>query len=305
VPFVELYSLYKDSLPPKIAKLDPRLFCKALFKAIGMNNNDFRFGSSKIFFRPGKFAEFDSVMRTDDKAHLMALIDKVAHWLVCAKWKKAIYGAWEVIKLRNKIQYRMEARVKIQKTIRMFLAIRRFRPMYRGLAKVSSIRSAIENCRAIVAFMKGGKKDSFNKEIDGLVKQMTELETKIKNGKLVRADQMDAGHATLLKAVEATAAGLQNKRKEMEECFDDGDITCNGPSDCRAFVECFVAIIASRHSSRRASWAGLPRARASHCMCAPDGIGGGSHCLRATSAATTAAMSRSRALRASRSCAAC
>ena len=57
VPFVELYSLYKNNLPPKIAKLDPRLFCKALFKAIGMNNNDFRFGSSKIFFRPGKVSD--------------------------------------------------------------------------------------------------------------------------------------------------------------------------------------------------------------------------------------------------------
>ncbi|XP_075244951.1 unconventional myosin-VI-like isoform X2 [Convolutriloba macropyga] len=218
VPFVELYSLYKNNLPPKIAKLDPRLFCKALFKAIGMNNNDFRFGSSKIFFRPGKFAEFDSIMKTDDKEHLMALIDKVAHWLICAKWKKAIYGAWEVIKLRNKIRYRMHARVQIQKTIRMFLAIRKFRPMYRGLAKVSSIRSAIENCRAIVNSIKGSSanKDAFNKEVDSLYKQMNDLQLKIKSGKLTKFEQIDAGYRTLVSSVEATASGLQSKRKEIE-----------------------------------------------------------------------------------------
>ncbi|XP_063718302.1 unconventional myosin-VI-like isoform X2 [Symsagittifera roscoffensis] len=218
VPFVELYALYKNNLPPKIARLDPRLFCKALFKAVGMNNNDFRFGSSKIFFRPGKFAEFDSVMRTDDKEHLLSLIEKVAKWLICARWKKAIYGAWEVIKLRNKIQYRLAARLKIQKTVRMFLAIRKFRPMYRGLAKVATIKTSIENCRAIVGSMKGSaNKDAFNKEIDALYSQMNDLQGKIKSGKMSKFEQIDAAYRTLVNAVEKTASGLQLKRKEMEE----------------------------------------------------------------------------------------
>lgn len=32
VPFAELYNIYKAFLPPQLARLDPRLFCKALFK---------------------------------------------------------------------------------------------------------------------------------------------------------------------------------------------------------------------------------------------------------------------------------
>ena len=32
--FSELYSMYKKYLPPELARLDPRLFCKALFKVI-------------------------------------------------------------------------------------------------------------------------------------------------------------------------------------------------------------------------------------------------------------------------------
>lgn len=31
-PFVDLYNNYKKMLPPQLARLDPRLFCKALFK---------------------------------------------------------------------------------------------------------------------------------------------------------------------------------------------------------------------------------------------------------------------------------
>ena len=64
-PFSELYSMYKAILPPDLARLDPRLFCKALFKALGLNDNDFKFGMTKVFFRPGKFAEFDTLMRSD------------------------------------------------------------------------------------------------------------------------------------------------------------------------------------------------------------------------------------------------
>ncbi|CAF4899052.1 unnamed protein product, partial [Rotaria magnacalcarata] len=32
--FSELYSMYKKYLPAELARLEPRLFCKALFKAL-------------------------------------------------------------------------------------------------------------------------------------------------------------------------------------------------------------------------------------------------------------------------------
>lgn len=82
-PFHELYNMYKQYLPGKLARLDPRLFCKvslslecyilffiflfrifvsdhftcplqALFKALGLNDSDYKFGLTKVFFRPGK-----------------------------------------------------------------------------------------------------------------------------------------------------------------------------------------------------------------------------------------------------------
>lgn len=86
-------------MPADIARLDPRLFCKALFKALGLDDNDFKFGMTKVFFRPGKFAEFDQVMKSDPE-NLAMLIKKVKKWLICSRWKKAQWCALSVIKCK-------------------------------------------------------------------------------------------------------------------------------------------------------------------------------------------------------------
>ncbi|EFP08987.1 hypothetical protein CRE_22195, partial [Caenorhabditis remanei] len=59
--FGDLYSSYQRKLPPKLARLDPRLFAKCLFRALGLDQHDFQFGLTKVFFRAGKFAEFDQI----------------------------------------------------------------------------------------------------------------------------------------------------------------------------------------------------------------------------------------------------
>ncbi|KAK6013637.1 myosin head [Ostertagia ostertagi] len=95
--FADLYNMYQRQLPPDLARLDPRLFCKCLFHALGLNNIDFKFGQTKVFFRPGKFAEFDQLLRQDPE-QMRELINQVRSWLLKARWRKAQYGAWSVIK---------------------------------------------------------------------------------------------------------------------------------------------------------------------------------------------------------------
>ncbi|XP_012501497.1 PREDICTED: unconventional myosin-VI [Propithecus coquereli] len=97
--FHELYNMYKKYMPDKLARLDPRLFCKALFKALGLNEIDYKFGLTKVFFRPGKFAEFDQIMKSDPD-HLAELVKRVNHWLVCSRWKKVQWCSLSVIKCR-------------------------------------------------------------------------------------------------------------------------------------------------------------------------------------------------------------
>ncbi|KAK1888700.1 Unconventional myosin-VI, partial [Dissostichus eleginoides] len=96
-PFHELYNMYQQYMPPKLCRLDPRLFCKALFKALGLNENDYKFGLTRVFFRPGKFKEFDSIMKSDPD-HLAELVKKVNTWLIHSRWKKVQWCALSVIK---------------------------------------------------------------------------------------------------------------------------------------------------------------------------------------------------------------
>ncbi|XP_059211845.1 myosin VIa [Centropristis striata] len=102
-PFHELYNMYQQYMPPKLCRLDPRLFCKALFKALGLNENDYKFGLTRVFFRPGKFAEFDQIMKSDPD-HLAELVKKVNKWLIHSRWKKVQWCALSVIKRKKQAE---------------------------------------------------------------------------------------------------------------------------------------------------------------------------------------------------------
>ena len=103
--FASLYSMYKNYLPPELARLDPRMFCKALFKALNLKDSDFKFGITKVFFRPGKFAEFDQIMHSDP-AHLAILVNRVKKWLITSRWKCAQWCTLSTIKrINNKFYY--------------------------------------------------------------------------------------------------------------------------------------------------------------------------------------------------------
>jgi len=73
-----------------------------LFKALNLKDTDFKFGITKVFFRPGKFDEFDQIMHSDP-AHLALLIGKVKKWLICSRWKCAQWCALSVIKRKIEI----------------------------------------------------------------------------------------------------------------------------------------------------------------------------------------------------------
>ena len=66
-----------------------------------------------MFFRPGKFAEFDQLLKSDPE-NLRVLVEKVKKWIICSRWKKAQWCALSCIKLTNKIVYRRNALVFIQ-----------------------------------------------------------------------------------------------------------------------------------------------------------------------------------------------
>ncbi|CAG0922973.1 unnamed protein product [Notodromas monacha] len=138
--FQSLHEMYKQYLPGKLARLDARLFCKALFKALGLNDTDFKFGVSKVFFRAGKFAEFDQMLKSDPE-NLAALVDRVKQWLLRSRWKKVQWGAIMVIKLTKKIEYRRENLIVMQKMVRMHQARKQHQPRYTGISRLKKLQA--------------------------------------------------------------------------------------------------------------------------------------------------------------------
>lgn len=212
--FHELYNMYKKYMPDKLARLDPRLFCKALFKALGLNEVDYKFGLTKVFFRPGKFAEFDQIMKSDPD-HLAELVKRVNHWLICSRWKKVQWCSLSVIKLKNKIKYRAEACIKMQKTIRMWLCKRRHKPRIDGLVKVGTLKKRLHKFNEVVNALKDGKPE-MNKQVKDLEISIDALMAKIKSTVMTR-EQIQKEYDALVQSSEVLLSALQKKKQQEEE----------------------------------------------------------------------------------------
>ncbi|KAJ8288635.1 hypothetical protein COCON_G00012940 [Conger conger] len=213
-PFHELYEMYKQYMPAKLTRLDPRLFCKALFMALGLNENDYKFGLTRVFFRPGKFAEFDQIMKSDPE-HLAELVKRVNKWLIRSRWKKVQWCSLSVIKLRNKMSYRAEACVKIQKTVRMWLCGRKHKPRVDGLVKVRTLKKRMEGFQKVVSGLKEGKQE-MSRQIQELDASINTLMAKIKATVMTRAE-IDAEYQRLVKRSEELLGSMQKKKQEEEE----------------------------------------------------------------------------------------
>ncbi|KAM9703485.1 LOW QUALITY PROTEIN: myosin VIa [Menidia menidia] len=213
-PFHELYNLYQSYMPPKLTRLDPRLFCKALFKALGLNENDYKFGLTRVFFRPGKFAEFDQIMKSDPE-HLADLVQKVNQWLIHSRWKKVQWCALSAIKLKNKILYRASACIQMQKTVRMWLCRKKHKPRIDGLVKVRQLKTRMGRFTEVVAGLKE-QKEEMTQQIQQLEAAIDALVLKIKTTMM---DRLDIGHQhqALVVRSEQLLTALQNKRKQEEE----------------------------------------------------------------------------------------
>ncbi|ROL18724.1 Unconventional myosin-VI [Anabarilius grahami] len=213
-PFHELYNMYKQYMPNKLTRLDPRLFCKALFKALGLNENDYKFGLTRVFFRPGKFAEFDQIMKSDPE-HLAELVKRVNKWLVCSRWKKVQWCTLSVIKLRNKMNYRASACIKIQKTVRMWLCKRRHKSRIDGLVKVKNLRKRMEKFTEAVNGLKEGKPE-MSKQVEELAISTDALMAKIKSTVMSRKE-IEQEYEGLVKRSEQLLSSMQKKKQEQEE----------------------------------------------------------------------------------------
>lgn len=217
-PFNDLYIMYQKLMPPELARLDSRLFCKALFRAIGMSEKDYKFGVSKVFFRPGKFSEFDSIMRSDPE-NLAIMISKVKKWLIASRWKKAQWCSLIVIKLKNKILYRRSCLIIIQKNARMLLAKKKYKHRYQGIIKMNSLKSILSKMEPLIEELKEGKEESIH-NAKKLQKYFDDTIAKIRCTETISADEIDRLYTKLMNEANGQLGELQRKvakQKSAEE----------------------------------------------------------------------------------------
>ncbi|XP_015589785.1 myosin heavy chain 95F isoform X2 [Cephus cinctus] len=214
VPFQELYNMYKSYLPPELAKLDPRFFCEALLHSLNLSKKDFKFGITRVFFKPGKFAEFDKIMKSDPE-NLKKLVANVKKWLLKSRWNKMQFCALSVIKLKNKIIYRRHHLIIIQKTARMYLAKKQHQPRIKGIVKIKSLKNQLTRMQETSTQLKSAKEKSIN-DIKKLQSDLEAAVQKIKANAKIKPQEIDAMYNDLLSQVNKQMAGLQDMVKQQK-----------------------------------------------------------------------------------------
>ncbi|XP_020710496.2 myosin heavy chain 95F isoform X2 [Athalia rosae] len=214
VPFQELYSMYKSYLPPELAKLDPRFFCEALLHSLRLNNKDFKFGITRVFFKPGKFAEFDNVMKSDPE-NLKKLVENVKKWLVKSRWMKVQFCALSAIKLKNKILYRRYHLIVIQKTVRMYLAKKQHQPRIQGIVKIRNLTQQLASMQQTANQLKSSKDSSLN-DIKKLNQQLETIQAKIKGDPKIKKQEIDKSIANVVGLMDNQMKKLQDAVKTQK-----------------------------------------------------------------------------------------
>ncbi|XP_011152240.2 myosin heavy chain 95F isoform X2 [Harpegnathos saltator] len=211
VPFHELYNMYKSYLPPELARLDPRFFCEALLHSLKLNKKDFKFGITRVFFKPGKFAEFDRIMKSDPE-NLRKLVADVKKWLLRSRWNKMQFCALSVIKLKNKIIYRREHLIVMQKTVRMYFEKKRHRPRIRGMMKIKNLKKQLIRIEEVANQLKNQEKSS--RDMKRLENDLEMAMEKIKRNPRITPAEIDDLYTSLVNQVNKQMADLQEMVKQ-------------------------------------------------------------------------------------------
>ncbi|XP_048478864.1 myosin heavy chain 95F isoform X7 [Plutella xylostella] len=217
-PFHDLHQMYKSYLPPKLHKLNARTFCEAVLHSFKLSDKDYKFGVTRVFFRPGKYSEFDAIMRSDPES-LKAIVDSVLAWLVKSRWRKSIFAALSIIKLKNKILYRRECLIKIQTAYRGYRVRKQHRPRLRGIAKIRALENNLGQMEQVTGQLKDGR-EAAQKNIVNLRNSIRAACAAIKSNAKISPPEIDSLFTNLTKDIEAQMTSLQKSmvdQKNREE----------------------------------------------------------------------------------------
>ncbi|KAH9643241.1 hypothetical protein HF086_012903 [Spodoptera exigua] len=215
-PFHGLHAGYSPYLPHKLRQLSPKVFCEAIVHSLGLSDKDYKFGVTRVFFRPGKYSEFDTMMKSDPES-LKSIVEAVLSWLVKSRWRKSIFAVLSIIKLKNKIVYRRECLILLQKTIRGHLARRKHRPRYQGLAKINALHNNLKDMETVTSQLKK-EKDGAQRNIENLRNSIRNACTAIKSNENISRNEIDKlEEQERLRKMEAEMRAAEEAKKREQE----------------------------------------------------------------------------------------
>ncbi|KAM3967224.1 myosin heavy chain 95F jaguar [Aphomia sociella] len=219
-PCRDLHRVYAPHLPPRLQRLDPKLFSEAIVHSLGLSDKDYKFGLTRVFFRPGKYSEFDTIMRSEPE-NLKKIVDRVLAWIIKSRWRRSIFAVLSIIKLKNKILYRRQCLITIQKSIRGYLVRKKHRPRYLGIMKIKALNNKLTSMETTIAQLKK-EKESAQKNIENLRNSIKNACTAIKSNEKISRNEVDQTYTKLTKDIETQMAALQKamvdqKNREEQE----------------------------------------------------------------------------------------
>ncbi|XP_018568271.1 myosin heavy chain 95F isoform X2 [Anoplophora glabripennis] len=213
-PFADLHAMYKDYLPNELKVLSAKTFCQAMFHSLKLQDRDFKFGVTRVFFRPGKFAEFDKIMKSDPE-NLKSIVANVKKWLIKSRWMKAQFCALTVIKMKNNIAFRKKALLIVQKTVRGYLVRKQHGPRIKALRNIHALSGNLQKVEASAAQLKKDK-DSITNQINQLKTQFGSAIDRIKSDDKINPKAAQALYTDLVAKVNLQMAALQKKLQEQK-----------------------------------------------------------------------------------------
>lgn len=212
-PFSELYNMYKQFLPKELVKLTPKVFCEAMLHSLNLHEKDYKFGITRVFFRPGKFAEFDKIMKSDPE-NLKEIVEKVKKWLIKSRWMKAQFGVLSIIKMKNKIIYRRKALIIVQKHIRGYLVKKRYGFRIKILRQLKNLQTNVSAILSTTNQLKN--KENTIATITALTNEINTAISTISRDHKISKDKVDQLYTNIESKVELERTNVQKKLQEQK-----------------------------------------------------------------------------------------
>ncbi|CAG9853814.1 unnamed protein product [Phyllotreta striolata] len=213
-PFAELHQMYKAYLPKELMNLTAKQFCEAMLHSLNLYEKDFKFGITRVFFRPGKFAEFDKIMKSESD-NLKSIVSQVKKWLVKSRWIKSQFCVLATIKMKNRIRARQDSLIVLQKMARGYLMRKRYRPRITALRSISKLETNLKQMEQVSQQLTKDKNAVIN-EINNLKNEFVAAIDKIKKDDKIDKIAVENLYKTLAKQVNLQMGALQKKIEEQK-----------------------------------------------------------------------------------------